>query len=66
MLAATLVLPFNDVAAVRQAFAEHGSDIAAVILEPVPHNVGCLLPDLEFLRCVREETPPARSWSSTR
>jgi glutamate-1-semialdehyde 2,1-aminomutase len=61
VLAATLVLPFNDVAAVRQAFAEHGSDIAAVILEPVPHNVGCLLPDLEFLRCVREETARAGS-----
>ena len=61
VLAATLVLPFNDVAAVRRAFAEHGSDIAAVILEPVPHNVGCLLPDLEFLRCVREETARAGS-----
>lgn len=61
VLAATLVLPFNDVAAVRQAFADHGSNIAAVILEPVPHNVGCLLPDLEFLRCLREETAKAGS-----
>lgn len=61
VLAATLVLPFNDVDAVRRAFAEHGDDIAAVILEPVPHNVGCLLPDIEFLRCLREETWKAGS-----
>ncbi|WP_066939600.1 aspartate aminotransferase family protein [Microtetraspora fusca] len=55
VLDATLVLPFNDRDAVRAAFAEHGADIAAVILEPVPHNVGCLLPDQEFLVTLREE-----------
>ncbi|WP_439674295.1 aspartate aminotransferase family protein [Embleya sp. MST-111070] len=55
VLAATLVLPFNDPAAVRAAFAEHGADIAAVILEPIPHNVGCLLPDAEFLTTLREQ-----------
>jgi glutamate-1-semialdehyde 2,1-aminomutase len=56
VLDATLVLPFNDVAAVRAAFAEHGADIAAVIVEPVPHNVGCLLPEQEFLQALRDET----------
>lgn len=56
VLDATLVLPFNDVAAVRAAFAEHGADIAAVIVEPVPHNVGCLLPDQQFLQALRDET----------
>ncbi|MYW01059.1 aspartate aminotransferase family protein [Streptomyces sp. SID3343] len=55
VLDATLVLPFNDAAAVRAAFAEHGKDIAAVILEPVPHNVGCLLPEPEFLTTLREQ-----------
>ncbi|MFI6588642.1 aspartate aminotransferase family protein [Embleya sp. NPDC050493] len=55
VLEATLVLPFNDPAAVRAAFAEHGKDIAAVILEPIPHNVGCLLPDPEFLGTLREQ-----------
>ncbi|MYS82128.1 aspartate aminotransferase family protein [Embleya scabrispora] len=55
VLEATLVLPFNDPAAVRTAFAEHGKDIAAVILEPIPHNVGCLLPDPEFLTTLREQ-----------
>jgi glutamate-1-semialdehyde 2,1-aminomutase len=61
VLDATLVLPFNDVAAVRQAFAEHGSDIAAVILEPVPHNIGCVLPEQEFLQTLRDETSRAGS-----
>ncbi|NEE01402.1 aspartate aminotransferase family protein [Phytoactinopolyspora halotolerans] len=56
VLAATLVLPFNDVNAVHRAFAEHGDDIAAVILEPVPHNIGCVLPDQEFLSTLRRET----------
>ena len=37
---ATTVLPFNDVAALEAAFAELGDEIAAVILEPIPHNVG--------------------------
>jgi glutamate-1-semialdehyde 2,1-aminomutase len=50
---ATLVLPFNDVAAVEQAFNEHHSEIAAVILEPIPHNVGALLPKPGFLEAVR-------------
>ncbi|RMB85339.1 aspartate aminotransferase family protein [Streptomyces shenzhenensis] len=61
VLAATLVLRFNDVAAVRQAFADHGPDIAAVILEPVPHNVGALLPTDAFLRALREECTKAGS-----
>ncbi|WP_208810767.1 aspartate aminotransferase family protein [Micromonospora echinofusca] len=61
VLDATLVLRFNDVAAVRAAFAEHGADIAAVIVEPVPHNVGCLLPDQEFLAALRDECTRAGS-----
>ncbi|MFE9611649.1 aspartate aminotransferase family protein [Streptomyces sp. NPDC006012] len=61
VLAATLVLRFNDVDAVRRAFAEHGQDIAAVILEPVPHNVGALLPTDTFLRTLREECTKAGS-----
>ncbi|MFI2651717.1 aspartate aminotransferase family protein [Micromonospora fulviviridis] len=61
VLDATLVLRFNDVAAVRAAFAAHGDDIAAVIVEPVPHNVGCLLPDQEFLQALRDECTRAGS-----
>ncbi|MER6582641.1 aspartate aminotransferase family protein [Nonomuraea sp. NPDC001023] len=61
VLQATLILPFNDPEAVRRAFAEHGDDIAAVILEPVPHNVGCLLPEQEFLQTLRAECTRAGS-----
>lgn len=40
----TLVLPFNDVEAVKAAFAAHGSEIAALIVEGVPANAGLYLP----------------------
>lgn len=53
--AATLVLEFNDVAGLRALFAEHASEIAAVILEPIPHNIGAVLPTAEFLTALREE-----------
>ncbi|MEV0587836.1 aspartate aminotransferase family protein [Nonomuraea sp. NPDC050310] len=61
VLDATLVLPFNDVEALRRAFAEHGADIAAVIVEPVPHNVGALLPEQPFLEALRAECTRAGS-----
>jgi glutamate-1-semialdehyde 2,1-aminomutase len=40
----TLVLPYNDAAAVRQAFAAHGGEIAAVITEACPANMGIVPP----------------------
>jgi glutamate-1-semialdehyde 2,1-aminomutase len=52
----TLVLQFNDVAGVKRAFAEHGSQIAAVIAEPIVGNMGCVLPASGFLATLREET----------
>lgn len=52
----TLVLPFNDVEEVTQTIEEQGDQIAAVILEPVPHNIGCVLPRPEFLQSLRELT----------
>ncbi|HEY2442610.1 MAG TPA: aminotransferase class III-fold pyridoxal phosphate-dependent enzyme, partial [Streptosporangiaceae bacterium] len=42
--AGTLVLPYNDAAAVRQAFAEHGAQIACVITEACPANMGIVPP----------------------
>ncbi|WP_132992244.1 glutamate-1-semialdehyde 2,1-aminomutase [Gordonia zhaorongruii] len=40
----TLVLPYNDLAAVEAAFAEHGADIAAVITEAAAGNMGAVAP----------------------
>ncbi len=48
-----LIREFNDAQAVRDVFAQEGDAIAAVILEPIPHNVGCLLPTSEFLDALR-------------
>ncbi len=52
----TLVAEFNDLASVEELFAQHPDQIAAVILEPVPHNVGALLPEQSFLEGLREIT----------
>ncbi len=49
----TIVLPFNDAEELARAFDASGEEIAAVIVEPVPHNIGCVLPDPEFLRALR-------------
>src|ERR1700704_3161515 len=45
----TLVAPLDDEDAVRRIFAEHGSEIAAVILEPLPANYGLLIQRREFI-----------------
>lgn len=53
---ATLVLPFNDVARFQALMQERGHEIAAVIIEPVMHNVGGFAANDAFLRVLREET----------
>jgi len=45
----TLVAPLDDEEALRKIFAEHGKDIAAVILEPLPANYGLLIQRREFI-----------------
>jgi glutamate-1-semialdehyde 2,1-aminomutase len=52
----TLVLPFNDIAALETAFAEHGDTLAAVIVEPVVGNMGCVAPRPGFLETLRSLT----------
>jgi glutamate-1-semialdehyde 2,1-aminomutase len=49
----TLSLPFNNLAAVREAFDRYRRRIAAVVLEPVPGNMGVVLPAAGFLSGVR-------------
>lgn len=52
----TLVLPFNDVEEFAQTIQDQGDQIAAVILEPIPHNIGCVMPRPEFLQTLRDLT----------
>ena len=52
----TIVLPFNDCEAVESAFAEHGDDIAGIILEPVPANAGLYLPREGYLELLSKIT----------
>lgn len=52
----TIVLPYNDVAAVERAFEEAGPQIAAVIVEPIAGNMGCVLPADGFLEALRAIT----------
>lgn len=50
----TLVLPLNDLDALKQCFEEYAHDIACVIIEPIPANNGLLLQDKAFLKALRE------------
>lgn len=50
----TLTLPYNDLDALRSLFAARGKDIAAVIVEPVVGNMGCVPPVPGFLELLIE------------
>jgi len=52
----TLTAPFNDAAALEKIFAAHGADIAAVIVEPVVGNMGCVPPREGYLQALRDVT----------
>ena len=52
----TVVLPFNDVEAVRAAFAANEGQMAGIIVEPVPGNAGLYLPKPGYLEFLREIT----------
>src|SRR5437773_9503309 len=51
----TIVLPFNDIEAVRSAFRENKDQIAGIILEPIPANAGLFFPREDFLHQLQEE-----------
>lgn len=52
----TLALPFNDLAALEEAFASHQDEIACVIVEPVVGNMGCVAPAPGYLQGLRRLT----------
>lgn len=52
----TISLPYNDLPGVEAAFARFGSEIACVIVEPVPGNMGVIIPDQSFLKGLRRIT----------
>ena len=49
----TIVLPFNDFNALNECFAKYGEQIAGVIVEPYPANVGLIVPREGFLQHLR-------------
>ena len=49
----TLLADFNNLESVTNLFDEYGSEIAAVVLEPVAGNMGMVVPDLDFLKGLR-------------
>ncbi len=52
----TLVLPYNDVAAIEEVFKKQGDQIAAVIIEPIAGNMNLIKPSTEFLSVIRNLT----------
>ena len=52
-VATTLICPLDDLEAVEYAFNEHGEDIAAVVIEPLPANNGLLVQRPDFLKGLR-------------
>jgi glutamate-1-semialdehyde 2,1-aminomutase len=52
----TISLPYNDLEALTDAFGKFGPEIAAVIVEPIPGNMGVIVPDEAFLKGLREIT----------
>lgn len=56
----TIPIPFNDVENTVKIIESHKTEIGAVIVEPVIYNCGCIEPDIEYLRCLRDITKKNR------
>ncbi len=52
----TISLPYNDLDAIKEAFAKMGEEIACVIVEPIAGNMGVIPPEPGFLEGLRELT----------
>ncbi|MDO4997727.1 MAG: glutamate-1-semialdehyde 2,1-aminomutase [Neisseria sp.] len=55
----TIVLPYNDIAALQQCFAEFGEQIACVIWEPIAGNMNLVQPRQDFVQTLRQITEQA-------
>jgi glutamate-1-semialdehyde 2,1-aminomutase len=52
----TIIVPYNNIEAVAQALEKYKGEIAAVLIEPVPGNMGLVLPEHDFLQKLRAMT----------
>lgn len=50
----TILAEYNDLKGVQALVAEHQNDLAAIILEPIPGNMGCILPEPGFIEGLRK------------
>ena len=55
-MANLIVLRFNDLAQLEETMARRGDEIAAVIIEPVMHTIGCVVPTQPFMDALRRTT----------
>jgi glutamate-1-semialdehyde 2,1-aminomutase len=52
----TISIPFNDIELFKKVLNENRSHVAAVIMEPVPANMGLIIPEESYLRSIRKIT----------
>ncbi|MGA1875759.1 MAG: glutamate-1-semialdehyde 2,1-aminomutase [bacterium] len=52
----TITLPFNDISPVRRVLQDYRKEIACIIVEPIPGNMGLILPQKKFLENLRDLT----------
>jgi glutamate-1-semialdehyde 2,1-aminomutase len=52
----TAIAKYNDIASVQRIMNSHGSDVAAIIIEPICGNMGVIPPDSNFLKSLRQIT----------
>ncbi|MEJ6949815.1 glutamate-1-semialdehyde 2,1-aminomutase [Natronospora cellulosivora (SeqCode)] len=57
----TITLPYNNIKAVEEAYEKYPEDIAAIVMEPIPANMGVILPEEKYLEQVREITSKYQS-----